>query len=121
MKYVLDEISILTIVSHPNLVRLHGFSLVGWREVGLWMEYADGGALSQHYAGASEEDMFFWVFQICLGLRYLHSLNIVHRDIKPSNIFLTHGHLVKIGDFGISRLYYWHKSSMIGTIAYMPP
>ena len=45
---------------------------------------------------------FVWkVFiQICLGVHYLHSQNVLHRDLKTLNIFLTKDKEAKIGDFG---------------------
>ncbi len=45
---------------------------------------------------------------ILLGLHYLHSKGIIHRDLKPENIFigeLNNGmKILKIGDFGISKM-----------------
>ncbi len=40
--------------------------------------------------------------QICHGLKYVHSMELIHRDLKPGNILLPEGN-VKIGDFGLSR------------------
>ena len=30
------------------------------------------------------------IFQIMLGVRYLHNLGIVHRDLKLENIMMSH-------------------------------
>lgn len=38
-------------------------------------------------------------------LKYLHSANIIHRDLKPANVLInTKGIVVKICDFGLSRI-----------------
>jgi serine/threonine-protein kinase len=74
--------------------------------------------------------------QICLGLQCAHQgilINgevcpIIHRDIKPSNILVSQdtslGELVKILDFGISKLLQadsGQTSSYMGTLAYSSP
>lgn len=41
--------------------------------------------------------------QICLGMGYLHSRNIVHKDLKTKNIFFDNG-TVTITDFGLFSL-----------------
>ena len=38
------------------------------------------------------------------AIRYMHAHNVLHRDLKTANIFLTKEGLVKIGDFGISKM-----------------
>lgn len=43
--------------------------------------------------------------QIIEAIGYIHTRNIVHRDIKLDNILLDGKGNVKIGDFGVSRLY----------------
>lgn len=59
------------------------------------------------------------------GLSYVHSQNIVHRDIKPENILLSSTGIIKICDFGVSRLFCPNQSldlsADVGTLWYQAP
>ncbi len=43
------------------------------------------------------------MYQICKGMKYLHSAEIIHRDLKPSNILINSDCSLKICDFGLAR------------------
>jgi len=43
------------------------------------------------------------LYNLLVGLRYLHSAGIYHRDLKPANCLVNQDCSVKICDFGLSR------------------
>lgn len=44
------------------------------------------------------------VKQITVGIRAFHRLEMIHQDIKPENIMIDHQGIVKIVDFGSTRI-----------------
>jgi len=44
----------------------------------------------------SEKELWIFMYEICLGVDYLHSHNIIHRDIKCLNIFLSDNKTIKV-------------------------
>lgn len=45
------------------------------------------------------------LIEIGMGIKYIHSCNILHLDLKPANIFITFEGSLKIGDFGMASKY----------------
>lgn len=81
----LEEIEILKIVNHENIIK-YVDSFIDSSFVVILMEYIDGGELFVKIAdedySLTESDCVKFVKQICQGAEYLHSLNIVHLDLK---------------------------------------
>ena len=72
-----------------------------------------------HKVKLSETQSLELIFQVALGLKYLHSVHITHRDIKPENILMKDG-ILKIADFGFAS----NSSQLmtnLGTAPYMCP
>ena len=61
-----------------------------------------------------------YLLQICFGLQYAHSKDIVHQDITPGNIFILPNGKVKILDFGLA-VPCGSENSFVGTPYYMSP
>ncbi|XP_041001191.1 wall-associated receptor kinase-like 14 [Juglans microcarpa x Juglans regia] len=108
---VLNEIKLLSSVSHPNLVRLLGCCIEDGEQI-LVYEFMPNGTLSEHLQ-RERGKVLPWTVRLTIAaetahaITYLHSaMNppIYHRDIKSSNILLDHSFKSKVADFGLSRL-----------------
>lgn len=53
----------------------------------------------------SASDIKCFVLQTFIGVDYLHKNWILHRDLKPDNLLITETGIVKIGDFGLAKIY----------------
>ena len=45
-----------------------------------------------------------FALDIATGIAFLHSIGIIHRDIKTSNFLVSNDNVVKMIDFGVSRV-----------------
>ncbi|EAL61850.1 hypothetical protein DDB_G0291133 [Dictyostelium discoideum AX4] len=50
----------------------------------------------------SEELIWNFLLDVCLGIQHIHSYNMLHLDIKPENLFISSQGNIKIGDFGMA-------------------
>ncbi|XVF15672.1 hypothetical protein REPUB_Repub09cG0174900 [Reevesia pubescens] len=128
---VMNEIKLLSSVSHPNLVRLLGCCIVEGEPI-LVYEFMPYGTLSQHLQRERGEGLP-WTVRLTIAaetakaIAYLHSVNppVFHRDIKSSNILLGYNYRSKVADFGLSRLGMTESSHIStapqGTPGYLDP
>nr|POE94873.1 serine/threonine-protein kinase atg1a [Quercus suber] len=105
---LLKEISILSTIDHPNIIRL--FEAIETKDrIYLVLEYCDGGDLAAYilnHGKVSEAIARHFMRQLAAGLQVLQEKHLIHRDLKPQNLLLTRGEvtpLLKIGDFGFAR------------------
>lgn len=100
------EISIMKIVRHPYIVRLHEV-LASWTKIYIVLEFVAGGELFDkivHQGKLPENECRRYFQQLIDAVAHCHSKSVYHRDLKPENLLLdTYGNL-KVSDFGLSAL-----------------
>ena len=136
-----NEIKILSIVDHPNIVRL--FEVIeDDKYFNLFQELCTGGELLSKVQKPLKEKEIAKIFkQIMSAIAYCHEKGIVHRDMKLENILFStesEDSPIKIIDFGLSVLLgkkdvkenevtdlkkygFKRMTTKVGTIYYMSP
>ncbi|XP_031379140.1 probable serine/threonine-protein kinase PIX13 [Punica granatum] len=105
------EVDFLGRLSHPNLVKLLGYSIED-QELLLVYEYVQKGSLENHLFGrGAMVQALPWDIRLKIaigaarGLAFLHTSEkqVIYRDFKASNILLDGFYNAKISDFGLAK------------------
>jgi len=132
---VLDEVKVMQMLDHPNIIKISEFGengkVVNGNNVNdsltyIVMEYCEGQTLFdlwyKHGKGLGENYGRFLMHQLIDALEHMHSKGIIHRDLKPENIIVDNRMNVKLLDFGFSAYENIDElSSYRGTMTYMAP
>nr|CCC93734.1 putative protein kinase [Trypanosoma congolense IL3000] len=89
--------------------------------IALVLDYANAGDLRQEIKSRAKTSRSFreheaglLFIQVLLALHHVHSRHMIHRDIKSANILLCSNGLVKLGDFGFTKMYSATVSDDVG-------
>lgn len=137
------EIAIMKKLLHPNVLRLYEvLDDSNVNKMYLVVEYMKNGdlinLLERDRGDGSDEkskkgktmtplpegEVWNIFRQVAAGIRYLHYQNVVHGDIKPQNLLVSESGIIKIADFGISKMLNDNAEKMTdgaGTPAFMSP
>ena len=103
-----NEVYFLRKLNHPNIIKLLEVIREKNNDISLIFEYCDFNLyeiIKNHKRNQTpipESKIKNIVYNITLGLSYLHSNGIMHRDLKPENILIK-GNEIKIADFGTAK------------------
>jgi len=123
------EVDVLSRLSHPNVVTVfeRGETL---GRLYVIMEYVQGTSLREviQKGPLPAAEALLIVRGVLAALEHAHDRGIIHRDIKPENVLVAPGGIVKVADFGLSRLLdpgpatrLTHTQLLLGTFEYMAP
>ncbi|EDQ92589.1 uncharacterized protein MONBRDRAFT_19272 [Monosiga brevicollis MX1] len=106
----LREIKILAKLRHENIICLRNMlvppTLEDMNEVYLVLDLmeTDLHRLLKSLRQRGEKLCFF-MYQIMLAVKYMHSANVLHRDLKPANLLINLTNCdLKLCDFGLARV-----------------
>lgn len=108
-KRILREIAILSKLSHDHIVRIYDIPTPAdfntFDELYIVMEICDSDLkkLCRTDVTLTPLHINTLLYNLLVGLKYLHSAGIYHRDLKPANCLVNQDCSVKICDFGLSR------------------
>ncbi|KAH3743237.1 Cytokinesis protein sepH [Pelomyxa schiedti] len=119
-----NEIKLLSVLKHDNIVRILG----SWEcppHVYIFLEYAQNGSLLKLLKELNhlpEHSIAVYVAQILKALAYLHEKGVIHRDIKAANVLLSNQGKVLLSDFGVAALEDGGKHyTVVGSPFWMAP
>ncbi|CAN9500949.1 unnamed protein product [Ophioblennius macclurei] len=103
------EVNTLSVLHCDYIVKYRGVCYsMGRLSMSLVMEYLPHGSLigymDSNRQNISVKLMLLFASQICKGMEYLQSLRYVHRDLAARNILVASDSLVKIADFGLTKV-----------------
>jgi serine/threonine-protein kinase len=121
---LLQEPRLLAALDHPNIVGI----VTAERVDGVFfivMEYVKGESLEAVLDREKSLDVpraLAYAVQILKGVEHAHQNQILHRDLRPANVLVSESGIVKVADFGTSRLLEKsHATTVIGSPPYMAP
>uniref|UniRef100_UPI00398F1D0F tyrosine-protein kinase ABL2 isoform X3 n=1 Tax=Pristiophorus japonicus TaxID=55135 RepID=UPI00398F1D0F len=104
----LKEAAVMKEIKHPNLVQLLGVCTL---EPPFYIvtEYMPHGNLLDYLRECNREEvnavvLLYMATQISSAMEYLEKKNFIHRDLAARNCLVGENHVVKVADFGLSRL-----------------
>lgn len=102
----LRERRILARLNHPNLARLIDGGVTVDQRPWFAMELVQGQSI-RSWCDEQRLDVRGRVrlfLDVCAAVQYAHTQLVVHRDLKPGNVMVDERGVVRLLDFGISRL-----------------
>lgn len=106
-----QEISVLKALRHPHIVLLLAYSTTDNYEclISELMKCSLLDVFKSHIVQGtkmSHRVQMAYATQLALGMNYLHNCKppIIHRDLKPANLLIDHSGVLKISDFGLSKI-----------------
>eukprot|EP00899_Mesostigma_viride_P019612 jgi/Mesvir1/27652/Mv07379-RA.3 len=126
----MNEVAVLKSMNHPNIIGYYE-SYESQDALCIVTEFCEEGTLAGYIQRAKDNKEYFtpeqcldMFVQLLLALQHVHNSKVLHRDLKPQNVFVAKDNILKLGDFGISRMLSAQTAmckTVVGTPFYLSP
>ena len=122
----LREVNIRARLTHPNIVGFYNAMPLEDQLV-MTTELVEGPTLEDVIGRGPIplKESVDYVCQALSALVYAHAQGVVHRDIRPSSMIITSSGKLKLGDFGLAKMYadpqLTQPGTVLGTVYYTAP
>ncbi|WKX90784.1 hypothetical protein Q1695_009547 [Nippostrongylus brasiliensis] len=104
---MLEEAQMMSYYVHSHIVQMFGVAC-GRAPVLIVMEFCPGGNLELHLKAQRNlietGERIIYALEASRGMVFLHRKNCIHRDLAARNCLISSKGLIKISDFGLSKL-----------------
>ena len=122
----LREVNIRARLTHPNIVGFYNAMPLEDQLV-MTTELVEGPTLEDVIGRGPIplKESVDYVCQALSALVYAHAQGVVHRDIRPASMIITSSGKLKLGDFGLAKMYadpqLTQPGTVLGTVYYSAP
>ncbi|CAK4081387.1 unnamed protein product [Aphanomyces euteiches] len=108
-KRILREIRLMRHLHHPKLINMVDLfrppSLHDFNDVYIVTDLmeTDLHRVINSNQTLTDDHIQYFLYQMLVAIKYVHSASVLHRDLKPSNILVNANCDVKLCDFGLAR------------------
>eukprot|EP01125_Pyxidicula_operculata_P016473 TRINITY_DN5674_c0_g1_i2.p1 TRINITY_DN5674_c0_g1~~TRINITY_DN5674_c0_g1_i2.p1 ORF type:complete len:718 (-),score=112.45 TRINITY_DN5674_c0_g1_i2:221-2374(-) len=127
VKELFREVNLIMNLRHPNVLTFLGAAVKAPNHLAIVLEFLPRGSLYDVLQNKNiivEPDHIRKMSLDCArGMTYLHGSRIIHRDLKTTNLLVDENWVIKVADFGLSRLIDSKPQTLssCGTPAYSAP
>ena len=109
-KRILREISLLSRLTHPNVVKILDIleppkDMAEFRDLYVVFEYveSDLARVLNSQQPLLRDQLQYITMQLLAGMRHMHAAHVLHRDLKPQNVLVSRFCEIKVCDLGLAR------------------